>query len=224
VQIILKMKLGDEFPNFDADTTIGPIKFHDWLGDSWGILFSHPKDFTPVCTTELGRVAELTDEFKKRGIKMIALSCDSVEEHLGWTEDIKACINYTGTFPYPIIADPKRELAISLGMLDPDEKDKTGIPLPCRAVFVVGSDKRVKMSILYPATTGRNFSEILRVIDSIQLTATKKVATPADWKVGDRCMVLPSLSQDEAQSLFPGMEVKKVPSGKGYMRFTPQPQ
>lgn len=217
------MKLGDEFPNFEADTTIGRIKFYDWLGDSWGILFSHPKDYTPVCTTELGRVVELTDEFKKRGIKLIALSCDSVEEHNGWTEDIKACINYTSDFPYPIIGDPKRELAIAFGMLDPEERDKTGIPLPARAVFVIGSDKRVKLSILYPATTGRNFAEILRVIDSMQLTANKKVATPVDWKVGDPCMVLPSLSPEEAQRLFPAMQVKSLPSGKGYMRYTPQP-
>uniref|UniRef100_A0A8C2ADV8 Peroxiredoxin-6 n=1 Tax=Cyprinus carpio TaxID=7962 RepID=A0A8C2ADV8_CYPCA len=177
--------LGDVLPNFEAETTIGKIKFHEFLGNSWGILFSHPRDFTPVCTTELARAAKLHEEFKKRDVKMIALSIDSVEDHRKWSEDImsfnqdKACC----AMPFPIIADDKRELSVLLGMLDPDERDKDGMPLTARCVFVVGPDKRLKLSILYPATTGRNFDEILRVIDSLQLTATKKVATPVDWKI-----------------------------------------
>jgi 1-Cys peroxiredoxin 6 len=215
------INLGDELPNFEADTTIGRIKFHDWLGGSWAILFSHPRDYTPVCTTELGRVVELEDEFKKRELKLIALSCDSVEDHLGWTKDIQSYVGKSGPFPYPIIADPQRTLAKQLGMIDPDELDTKGMPLTCRAVFVIGPDKRLKLSILYPATTGRNFNEILRAIDSLKLTARQKVATPVDWTPGDRCMVVPTLSEEEAKKLFPNHEVKQVPSGKKYLRFTP---
>nr|XP_020443150.1 peroxiredoxin-6-like [Monopterus albus] len=214
--------LGDEFPNFEADTTIGRIKFHSFLGSSWGILFSHPKDFTPVCTTELARAAKLSDEFKKRDVKMIALSIDSVEDHHNWSKDVMAVNNEAGhTLPFPIIADDKRELAVQLGMLDPDEKDKDGMPLTARCVFVIGPDKKLKLSILYPATTGRNFDELLRVIDSLQLTAQKKVATPVDWKPGDKVMVIPSLSVAEAAALFPnGVTTKEVPSGKTYLRYT----
>ncbi|XP_051954184.1 peroxiredoxin-6 [Xyrauchen texanus] len=215
--------LGDVFPDFEAETTIGKIKFHEFLGNSWGILFSHPRDFTPVCTTELARAAKLSDEFKKRDVKMIALSIDSVEDHHKWSQDImafnqdKAC----GLLPYPIIADDKRELSVLLGMLDPDEKDKLGMPLTARCVFVIGPDKRLKLSILYPATTGRNFDEILRAVDSLQLTAVKKVATPVDWKPGQEVMVIPSLSDEEANKLFPaGFTAKEVPSGKKYMRYT----
>jgi len=217
------MKLGDVFPNFEADTTIGKIKFHDFAGDSWVVLFSHPKDFTPVCTTELGRVAQLKPEFDKRSIKLIALSCDPVEDHNAWAKDIES---YAGCakLPYPIIADPKRDLSVLFGMLDPDEKDSTGMPLSCRAVFVIGSDKKLKLSILYPATTGRNFDEVLRVIDSLKLTAEQKVATPVDWKVGDKCMVVPSIPTEEAKKIFPkGVEIKAVPSGKEYLRYTPDP-
>ncbi|XP_013855525.1 peroxiredoxin-6 [Austrofundulus limnaeus] len=214
--------LGDELPNFEADTTTGRIKFHDFLGDSWGILFSHPRDYTPVCTTELACAAKLADEFQKRNVKMIALSVDGVEDHCGWSKDVMALNGEAGkTLPYPIIADDKRELSVLLGMLDPDEKDKDGLPLTARCVFVVGPDKRLKLSILYPATTGRNFSEILRVIDSLQLTAQKKVATPVDWKPGDKVMVVPSLSDSEAAALFPnGVTTKEVPSGKNYLRYT----
>jgi len=215
------INLGDELPNFEADTTIGHIKFHDWLDGSWAVLFSHPKDYTPVCTTELGRVVQLEEEFRKKGVKLIALSCDSVEDHKGWSKDIQAYVGASGNFPYPIIADHGRSIAKSLGMIDPDEIDNQGMPLTCRAVFVIGPDRRLKLSILYPATTGRNFDEILRVIDSLQLTARQKVATPVDWKMGDRCMVVPSLSADDAKKLFPNMEVKAVPSGKQYLRFTP---
>ncbi|XP_003219904.1 peroxiredoxin-6 [Anolis carolinensis] len=219
--------LGDEAPNFQAETTQGPIRFHEFLGNSWGILFSHPRDFTPVCTTELGRAAKLAPEFAKRNIKMIALSIDDVKDHLSWSKDINAYNGDEATekLPFPIIADSKRELAVQLGMLDPDEKDKDGIPLTARVVFVFGPDKKLKLSILYPATTGRNFDEILRVVDSLQLTATKKVATPVDWKPGNEVMVIPSLPDEEAKKLFPeGFCAKKLPSGKNYLRYTPHPQ
>ncbi|KAG7462339.1 peroxiredoxin-6-like [Solea senegalensis] len=214
--------LGDVFPNFEADTTIGRIKFHEFLGSSWGVLFSHPKDFTPVCTTELACAAKVSDEFKKRGVKMIALSIDSVEDHRNWSKDVMAFNSGAeGTLPFPIIADDKRELSVQLGMLDPDEIDKDGMPLTARCVFVIGPDKKLKLSILYPATTGRNFDELLRVIDSLQLTAQKKVATPVDWKPGDKVMVIPSLSDAEANALFPnGFTTKEVPSGKKYLRYT----
>eukprot|EP01147_Barroeca_monosierra_P005359 gene5359-7110_t len=216
--------LGDEMPNFEADTTHGKIKFHDFVGDGWAILFSHPADYTPVCTTELSRVAKLVPEFTKRNTKVIALSCDPVESHNGWAKDVVAVGKLDGALPYPIIADEKRELAVKLGMLDADEKDAQGLPLTARAVFVVGPDKRLKLSLLYPATTGRNFDEILRILDSLQLTAYHKVATPADWKDGEACMVLPSVKPEEVDQVFPkGVTVKEVPSGKGYLRFTPQP-
>ncbi|XP_032641139.1 peroxiredoxin-6 [Chelonoidis abingdonii] len=218
--------LGDEAPNFEADTTQGRIRFHDFLGDSWGILFSHPRDFTPVCTTELGRAAKLAPEFRKRNVKMIALSIDTVSDHLAWSKDINA---YNGDeptekLPFPVIADAKRDLSIQLGMLDPDERDKEGLPLTARVVFIFGPDKKLKLSILYPATTGRNFDEILRVVDSLQLTAKSKVATPVDWKRGDSVMVVPSIPDDEAKKLFPeGVFAKELPSGKKYLRYTPQP-
>merc|ERR1712233_157700 len=176
------LKLGDVVPNFSSDTTQGNIDFHSWIQDSWAILFSHPADYTPVCTTELGRVQMLSNDFAKRGVKLIALSCDEVDSHNGWIKDIIAYNNLSTGFSYPITADPKREVATLYGMMDPDEKDAKGIPLTCRAVFIIGPDKRLKLSLLYPATTGRNFDEILRVIDSLQLTATRKVATPVDWK------------------------------------------
>merc|ERR1712083_1031400 len=221
---IMAVKLGDIVPNFDADTTEGHINFHEWLGGSWAILFSHPADYTPVCTTELGRVQKLVPEFKKRGFKLAALSCDDVESHKGWIEDIKA-YNKLDSFDYPIIADPKRTIANLYGMMDPDEIDAKGIPLTARAVFVVGPDKKLKLSILYPATTGRNFDEVLRVIDSLQLTAVKKVATPADWQNGGSCMVVPGVKPDEVAGLFPkGVTIHEVPSGKQYLRTTPQPE
>jgi len=153
----MPLNLGDVFPNFTVDTTEGRLTFHDFLGDSWGVLFSHPADYTPVCTTELGAVAKIMPEFEKRGTKVIGLSCDPVESHKGWIGDIKAYNMLTGDFPYPLIADPNRELAVQLGMIDPEEKDKAGLPLTCRAVFIIAPDKKLKLSILYPATTGRNF-------------------------------------------------------------------
>lgn len=219
----MSLKLGDVFPNIEVDTTDGKVQFYDWMEDKWAILFSHPADYTPVCTTELGRVAGMADEFTKRNVKLIALSCDSVEDHKGWIEDIKSHSKLS-SYPFPIISDLDRKLAIQFGMLDPDEKNAKGIALTARCVFIIGPDKKLKLSILYPATTGRNFNEILRVVDSLQLTAIKKVATPADWKSGDKCMVVPSISTEDAKKIFPGgVEVVAMPSGKEYMRFTPDP-
>ncbi|NP_001191508.1 glutathione peroxidase [Aplysia californica] len=216
------VNLGDVFPNFTANTSKGEIKFHDWLGGSWAILFSHPADYTPVCTTELARVVTLAPEFEKRGVKLIALSCDGVNSHVGWGKDV---MTFAGgkqdDLPYPIVADEERKLAVELGMIDPDERTKEGLPLTARAVFIIGPDKKLKLSLLYPATTGRNFNGILRVVDSLQLTATQKVATPVDWEKGQKCMVLPTIPMDEARKLFPNMEVRDVPSGEGYLRFTP---
>ncbi|CAH1960015.1 unnamed protein product [Acanthoscelides obtectus] len=216
--------LGDVFPNFSAKTTIGDIKFHEWLGDSWGILFSHPADFTPVCTTELAKLINLHPEFTKRNTKIIALSCDPVAKHLKWCNDIKVYAGYSGdTFPYPIIADEDKELAVELQMLDADEKDSNGLPLTARAVFIVDPNKKMRLSILYPATTGRNFDEILRVLDSLQLCDKHKVATPCDWKAGEDVMVQPSVSDDEVKTMFPSKTVVALPSGKNYMRKIPQP-
>lgn len=219
------VNLGDVFPDFKAESSMGEVHFHKDINDSWAILFSHPADYTPVCTTELGRVAQLASEFEKRGVKLFALSCDGAESHKGWIKDITHYTKFKGQFPYPIIADEKRNLAVQLGMIDPDEKDAQGLPLTARAVFIIGPDKKLKLSILYPATTGRNFDEILRVIDSLQLTANNKVATPADWKPGTKCMVLPTVKQEDFLKLFPKgvKQVTDMPSGKGYMRLTPDP-
>jgi len=217
------LNIGDTFPNFQAVTNLGEIDFYKWMGDSWAILFSHPSDYTPVCTTELSRVATLLPEFAKRNVKPIALSCDSVESHQGWIEDIKS-YGKLSSFDYPIIADDKRQLAVKLNMLDKDEVNGEGIPLTCRAVFIIDENKKLRLSILYPATTGRNFNEILRVIDSLKLTHTKSVATPADWECGQPCMVLPTVKDEDVTKLFPaGVETIAVPSGKGYLRKTPQP-
>merc|ERR1712080_759870 len=184
---------------------MGNIDFHNWIQGSWAILFSHPADFTPVCTTELGRVQVLHNEFSQRGVKLIALSCDDVESHNGWIKDIVSYNNISTGFSFPIIADPGRDVATLYGMMDPD--------------------KKLKLSLLYPATTGRNFDEIIRVVDSLQLTATRKVATPVDWKQGGSCMVVPSVKQEDTASLFPkGVTVHEVPSGKVYIRTTPQPE
>ncbi|XP_061169618.1 peroxiredoxin-6-like [Saccostrea echinata] len=220
------VNLGDVFPDFEADSTIGKIKFHDFIGDKWCVLFSHPADYTPVCTTELGKCVQLTPEFEKRGVKMIALSCDDIPSHQGWSQDIMQFVNQPkDKFPFPIISDKGRDLAVSLGMVDPEEKDKAGIPLTCRAVFVIGPDKKLKLSMHYPATTGRNFAELLRCIDSLQLTMNKKVATPEGWTLGGKCMVLPSIPQEGIEKVFPkGVDIKQVPSGKSYLRYTPQPE
>ncbi|XP_061706629.1 peroxiredoxin-6 isoform X2 [Cydia pomonella] len=221
------MFLGDIFPDFTANTTEGEISFHDWLGDSWGILFSHPSDFTPVCTTELARVIKLYPEFIARHVKVIGLSCDSIASHHEWCKDIQfyAGCSVDEKFPYPIIEDLDRKLAMQLGMVDKDELDAAGIPLTARAVFIVDPNKKFRLSILYPATTGRNFDEILRVLDSLQLTDNAKVATPVDWKMGDDCMVLPTVPEDKVSEVFPnGVTVVDMPSGKNYIRKTPCPK
>ncbi|XP_048005406.1 peroxiredoxin-6 [Leguminivora glycinivorella] len=221
------MFLGDIFPNFTANTTEGEISFHDWLGDSWAILFSHPSDFTPVCTTELARVIKLYPEFTRRNVKVIGLSCDSITSHHEWCKDIKfyAGCSEDEKFPYPIIEDSDRKLATQLGMIDKDELDVAGMPLTARAVFIVDPNKKFRLSILYPATTGRNFDEILRILDSLQLTDKAKVATPVDWKMGDDCMVLPTVPEDKVSEVFPdGVTVVDLPSGKNYIRKTPCPK
>lgn len=219
--------LGDVFPNFNANTTAGEIDFYNWLGDSWGILFSHPSDFTPVCTTELARLLTLQPEFVKRNTKIIGLSCDSIASHVEWCKDIQsyAGINEDEKFPYPIIEDKDRKLALKLGMVDKDEIDVKGMPLSARAVFIVDPNKKFRLQLLYPATTGRNFTEILRVLDSLQLTDTAKVATPVDWKMGEDCMVLPTVPVDQISKVFPqGVEEIAVPSGRKYLRKTACPK
>ncbi|KAG6795756.1 peroxiredoxin-6 [Apis mellifera caucasica] len=216
--------LGETFPNFVADSQMGPINFHDWLDNSWGILFSHPNDFTPVCTTELARVLKLMPEFEKLGVKVIALSCNSVDSHRKWIEDIKAYAGMTDKeFPYPIIEDETRKLATLLGMLDPLEVDNNGIPMTARAVFIIDPAKKMRLSILYPATTGRNFDEILRVIESLQLTEKHKVATPVDWKIGEEVMIQPIVSDEEAKKLYNNIKFVSLPSGKSYVRIVSQP-
>ncbi|CAL1676723.1 unnamed protein product [Lasius platythorax] len=215
--------LGEIFPDFTADTQIGTIKFHEWLGDSWGILFSHPNDFTPVCTTELARVAKLMPEFKRLGVKVIALSCNSVDSHRKWIKDIKSYGEIIDEFPYPIIEDLNRKLATALGMLDPAEIDQTGLPMSARAVFIIDPAKKMRLSVLYPATTGRNFDEIIRVIESLQLTEKYKVATPVDWRKGDDVMIDPSVSESEAKASYNDIKTVMLPSGRTYLRIVPQP-
>ena len=209
----MAVRLGDTAPDFEAPSTEGTIKFHEWLGDSWGILFSHPKDFTPVCTTELGMVAKLKPEFDKRNVKAIGLSVDSVEDHNAWKGDIEETQGVA--LNYPLLADPDRTVANLYDMIHPNA-DNT---LTVRSVFIIGPDKKVKLTLTYPASTGRNFDEILRVIDSLQLTADHKVATPVNWKDGDDCIVVPSISTEDAKKRFP----KGVTVLKPYLRMTPQP-
>ncbi|XP_055341503.1 peroxiredoxin-6-like [Paramacrobiotus metropolitanus] len=221
----MPLNLGEVVPDFESETNEGPIKFHEWLGNSWAILFSHPRDYTPVCTTELGRAAKLAPEFQRRGVKMIALSCDDAESHRGWIKDLEAyCGVGSGKFPYPIIADHDRTLAVKFGMLDPDELNNEGMPLTARVVYVIGPDHKVKTLILYPATSGRNFDEILRIIDSLQLVAKHNVVTPVDWKSGDKVIVPPTVPAADLAKNYPkGVEVQPLPSGKEYLRYTPQP-
>eukprot|EP00238_Polyblepharides_amylifera_P000821 CAMPEP_0196571492 /NCGR_PEP_ID=MMETSP1081-20130531/1659_1 /TAXON_ID=36882 /ORGANISM="Pyramimonas amylifera, Strain CCMP720" /LENGTH=253 /DNA_ID=CAMNT_0041888461 /DNA_START=64 /DNA_END=825 /DNA_ORIENTATION=+ len=219
------INLGELVPDFDAQTSTGPISWHKWIAGSWAILCSHPADFTPVCTTELGALAKLMPEFETRGVKVAALSCNDEQMHKDWIKDIEATDFSKGCkVDYPIIADPKREIATKYGMLDPEEKNAAGLPMTCRAVFVIGPDKTLKLSILYPATTGRQFEEILRVIDSLQLTAKHSVATPCNWTSGQKCMVVPSLTDEQANAKFAcGFKKIDVPSGKGYIRLTDDP-
>lgn len=207
------IRLGDIAPDFTAVSTEGTINFHEWLGDSWGILFSHPADYTPVCTTELGTVANYKAEFEKRNVKVVALSVDGLESHMGWINDINETQNTTVNFP--IIADEDRKVSELYDMIHPNADSK----LTVRSVFVIGADKAVKLIITYPASTGRNFDELLRVIDSLQLTAYHKVATPANWKHGEEVVVSPAIATEDIPELFP----KGHTVVKPYLRLTPQP-
>ena len=207
------IQLGDIAPDFTADSTNGEIRFHEYLGNSWGVLFSHPKDFTPVCTTELGEVAKLMPEFEQRNVKVLALSVDSLADHKSWIKDINETQRVNVT--YPIIADPQRIVSNLYEMIHPNAIDT----LTVRSVYIIAPDKKVKLTLTYPASTGRNFKEILRTIDSLQLTEDHKVATPVNWQHGEDCIVIPSLSNDEANQLFP----KGFTEIKPYLRTTPQP-
>lgn len=209
----MSIRLGDEAPDFTAKTTIGDINFHEFLGDSWGILFSHPADYTPVCTTELGRTAKLKDEFAKRNVKVLALSVDPLDKHHGWVNDINETQNTKVEFP--IIADEDRKVAALYDMIHPNASATATV----RSLFVIGPDKKLKLSLTYPASTGRNFNEVLRVVDSLQLTAQHSVATPADWKHGEDVIVVPAVSTEDAAKKFPkGLKIVKP-----YLRYTPQP-
>jgi alkyl hydroperoxide reductase subunit AhpC len=208
----MALQLGDEAPDFTATSTEGELKFHEYLGDSWGVLFSHPADFTPVCTTELGAVAALKPEFDKRNTKVVGLSVDALDNHETWSQDIE---DVTGSkLNFPLVADTDREVSDKYGMIHPNASDTMTV----RSVFVVGPDKKVKLTLTYPAATGRDFGEILRVIDSLQLTAKHKVATPADWRQGEDVIITTAVSDEEAAERFPGYETVKP-----YLRKTPQP-
>lgn len=209
----MTLQLGDVAPDFTAETTEGTIRFHEWLGDSWGVLFSHPKDFTPVCTTELGEVARLKPEFDKRGVKVIGLSVDPLSSHTDWSKDIAETQGHAVN--YPLIADPDRKVANLYGAIHPNANDT----LTVRSVYVIGPDKKLKLSITYPASTGRNFDEILRAIDSLQLTAKYSVATPVNWQQGEDVIIATSVSDEEAKKRFP--EGWAAP--KPYLRIVPQP-
>jgi alkyl hydroperoxide reductase subunit AhpC len=209
----MALRLGDTAPNFTAKTTFGEITFHDYLGDSWGVLFSHPADYTPVCTTELGRTAQLSDEFAKRNVKAIAVSVDPLDKHEGWIKDINETQNTVVNFP--IVADDDKTVASLYDMIHPNASATATV----RSLFIIDPEKKVKLIITYPASTGRNFVEVLRVIDSLQLTAQHSVATPADWKQGEDVIVVPAVSTEEAQVKFPkGLKIVKP-----YLRYTPQP-
>lgn len=209
----MALRLGDVAPNFKAVTTEGEIDFYEYLGTGWGILFSHPADYTPVCTTELGKTATLKDEFAKRNVKVLAVSVDPIDKHVGWVKDINETQHTTVNFP--IIADPDRKVAELYDMIHPNASATATV----RSLFVIGPDKLVKLMITYPASTGRNFVEVLRVIDSLQLTANYSVATPADWKTGEDVIVVPAVSTEDAIRKFP----KGVKVVKPYLRYTPQP-
>jgi len=209
----MSLQLGDTAPDFTAETTEGKINFYEYLGDSWGILFSHPADYTPVCTTELGKTASLKKEFEKRDVKVLAVSVDPLDKHFGWKNDIDETQNVTVDFP--LIADEDRTVANLYGMLHPN----ASLTATVRSLFVIGPDKKIKLMIVYPASTGRNFAEVLRVVDSLQLTANYSVATPADWKEGEDVIVVPAVSTEDAIKKFP----KGVKIVKPYLRYTPQP-
>jgi thioredoxin-dependent peroxiredoxin len=209
----MSIRLGDTAPDFTAETTQGTVHFHEWLGDCWGVLFSHPKDFTPVCTTELGEAARLKPEFEKRNVKVIGLSVDPLDSHHGWEKDIEETQGTAVNFP--MIADPDHKVADLYDMIHPNASDTFTV----RSVYVIGPDKKVKLMITYPASTGRNFAELLRVIDSLQLTSNYSVATPVNWKEGEDCIIVPSISDEEARAKFPA-GFKTI---KPYLRVTPQP-
>lgn len=209
----MSLRLGDIAPDFTARTSEGQIRFHEYLGESWGILFSHPADYTPVCTTELGRTAALKEEFTKRNVKVLALSVDNLDRHAGWIQDINETQQTEVNFP--IIADEDRSIAKAYDMIHPNASETTTV----RSLFIIGPDKKIKLQITYPASTGRNFVEVLRVIDSLQLTAQHSVATPADWKQGEDVIVVPAVSTEDALKKFP----KGVKVIKPYLRYTPQP-
>lgn len=209
----MSLRLGDIAPDFTAETTEGPISFHQWLGDKWGVLFSHPADYTPVCTTELGATAKLKEEFEKRNVKVAALSVDGLESHKGWIKDINETQNTTVNFP--IIADENKKVAELYDMIHPNASEKFTV----RSVFIIGNDKKIKLTITYPASTGRNFNEILRVIDSLQLTANYSVATPANWKDGEDVVITPAVKDEDIAAKFP----KGYTRVKPYLRTTPQP-
>ena len=219
----MAIELGSTAPDFTAATTEGPIDFHDWIGDSWAVLFSHPKDFTPVCTTELGYMAAIKPEFDKRGVKVIGLSVDSTGDHEGWAKDIEET---QGAAPnYPMIGDPELKVAKAYNMLPADagttsDGRTAGDNATVRTVYVVGPDKKIKLMLVYPMTTGRNFDEILRVVDSLQLTAKHRVATPVNWKHGEDVIISGSVSNDEAKTIYPGGWKEPKP----YIRIVPQPK
>jgi alkyl hydroperoxide reductase subunit AhpC len=210
----MALQLGDIAPDFEADTTEGHIKFHEWAGDSWVVLFSHPKNFTPVCTTELGYTAKLKPEFDKRNVKVIGLSVDQLASHEKWGDDIKETQGHALNFP--LIADTDRKVSDLYGMIHPNASDT----LTVRSVFVIGPDKKIKLTLTYPASTGRNFDEVLRVIDSLQLTAKHQVATPVNWKAGEDVIIVPSVTDDDAKKKFPNGWTAQRP----YLRIVPQPQ
>lgn len=209
----MSLRLGDLAPDFTAETSQGVIHFHEWLGDSWGVFFSHPRDYTPVCTTELGAVARLKDEFDRRNTKVIAVSVDPLSSHGGWINDINETQNTTVNFP--LIADPDKQVANLYDMIHPNASDTATV----RSVFIIGPDKKIKLTLTYPASTGRNFAEILRVIDSLQLTSSYSVATPANWENGQDCIVVPAIATEDIPAKFP----KGHTVIKPYLRTTPQP-
>jgi alkyl hydroperoxide reductase subunit AhpC len=209
----MALRLGDTAPDFTAETTEGTIRFHEFIGDGWVVLFSHPKDFTPVCTTELGYMAKIKPEFDKRGVKILGLSVDAVGSHREWSNDIKETQGHAPN--YPLIADPERKVADLYDMIHPNALDT----LTVRSVFVIGPDKKIKLMLTYPASTGRNFDEILRVLDSLQLTAKHKVATPVNWTNGSPCIIVPAVSNEDAKKMFPNGWTELKP----YLRLVPQP-
>jgi len=209
----MSLRLGDTAPNFTAETTLGTLDFHEYLGDSWGILFSHPGDYTPVCTTELGSAAKLKSEFDKRNVKMIAISVDGIDSHHGWVRDINETQNTEVN--YPIIADEDKKVSVLYDMIHPNASENVTV----RSVFIISPDKKIKLTLTYPASTGRNFQELLRVIDSLQLTANYSVATPADWKYGEDVVIAPAIKNEEIPGKFPKGHTEIKP----YLRTTPQP-